>query len=385
MKKIISIILATVLIFGFGSVLTMSADAVSLSTKSVKLVKGEEEFIMLDGADNSKVEWDSSNEKVAVVEDGVICGVSKGSATVTAEYRNKSYKCKVTVSDYRVEREKDSVMVGNRLKLELKGWSGEREWKSSDESVATVGADGILRGVSAGRAKISVSFNGKKLNFSINVTDYNFPVSASKTAYIKVTHEGKYGKKCKTEFITDKDIIKAVLKYADNLEYSFIEPEEARELSVKGYELAEMRYGSEKKVQDSFIFYDDEGIELGRFETSLCDSIDNNIEGTLGYFYYTNKCYRVIGTNNIMNEAYGWMSTEELIETANELYGFDEEDDKLSVEFSYVIDTEYVTEDGIIFMASYQYDSNDCEIEVTEIFLDPATGEETGIEVLRDE
>ena len=385
MKKVISLILVTALIFGFGSVLNMSADAVSLSAKSVKLVKGEEEFIMLDGADNSKVEWVSSNEKVAVVDDGVIQGISKGYATITAEYRNKSYKCKVTVSDYRIEREKDSVMVGNRLKLELKGWNGEREWKSSDESVATVGEDGILRGVSAGKAKISVKFNGKKLSFSVNVTEYNFPVSASKTAYIKLTHEGEYGKKCKTKFITDKDIIKSVLKYADSLGYSFIEPEEAEELSVKGYELAEIRYGSEKKVQDSFIFYDDDGTELGRFETSLCDCIDNNIEGTLGYFYYTNKCYRVIGTNNIMNEAYGWMSTDELIETANELYGFDEEDDNLSVKFFYITDTEYTTEDGVIFLAQYEYRTNDCEIEITEIFLDPATGEEAFVEILREE
>ena len=157
MKKIISILLAVSILFGFGWVMSTDAEAVSLSTKTVKLIVGEEEFVFLEGAKTDSVKWSSSDKKVATVTDGVIKGLSEGTATVTASYKNKSYKCKVTVSQYRIDRDSSTVMVGNRLKLNLVGWSGNRSWRTSDKSVATVSEDGILRGVSEGTATISVA------------------------------------------------------------------------------------------------------------------------------------------------------------------------------------------------------------------------------------
>ena len=72
MKKIISVILAVSLLIGMGVLFGVDAEAVSLSTKSVKLVIGETQLILLDGADSKKVEWTSGNEKIADVENGVI-------------------------------------------------------------------------------------------------------------------------------------------------------------------------------------------------------------------------------------------------------------------------------------------------------------------------
>ncbi len=48
-------------------------------------------------------------------------------------------------------------MVGNRLKLRLVGWSGERIWSSSDESIATVSSDGVVRGI-----RVSMIMNQEK-------------------------------------------------------------------------------------------------------------------------------------------------------------------------------------------------------------------------------
>ena len=50
--------------------------------------------------ENVPVKWTSSDKKVAKVSSkGVVTGVKKGKATVTAKLGKKKYSCKVTVND----------------------------------------------------------------------------------------------------------------------------------------------------------------------------------------------------------------------------------------------------------------------------------------------
>lgn len=386
MKKIISVILAVSLLIGMGVLFGIDAEAVSLSTKSVKLVIGETQLILLDGADSKKVEWTSGNEKIADVENGVIKGIKTGKTTVTAKYKGKKYKCNVTVSEFRIARESSSVMVGNRLQLDLVGFSGTRTWISSDESVATVSENGILRGVSKGTAKISVKFKKNKtihtLSFNVTVKDFSFPVTASKTAYIELSSEGAYGSDVKyfpviTKYITDKSEIKNIIKYADSLEYEFIEPDEAEAIAAEGYSRNMVN-----TVSETLVFYNGGGKEIGRFETALIDSIRNKTENILGYFHYNQKCYRVKGTSNLMNEIYGWKTHEQLSDAAAEIFESEygnRKYEKINSTFSYTTyapDAE--TRDGIVFRADYDCWENDCESEYISIYLDPVTGEQTG-------
>lgn len=388
MKKIISVILAVAMLIGMGAVLGIEAEAVSLSAKSVKLVVGEEEFIFLNGADSGKIEWSTSDKTVATVDDGVIKGVNKGKATVTAKYKKKTYKCSVTVSEYRIERESSSVMVGNRLQLDLIGWNGERTWISSDEDIATVTKDGIVRGVSAGKAKISVKIKKDgsiyTTSFTLTVNPLNFPVTASKTAYIKLSTEGAYGKNAKyfpiaTKYIIDKKEIKSVLSYANELSYSFVEPEDMEEIIAEGYTL-----GKEYTAPESLIFYDASGNEIGRFETALIDSAEGRTENILGYFRYNQKYYKVNGTSNLINEIYGWKTNEELYAAAEEYF----EDkfgkrrfENLTSDFYYTGDhPDYKTGDGISFRTDYGYSGG-----FISIYFDPVTGEAVGWEELSDD
>lgn len=387
MKKIISVILAISLLIGMGMLFGVEAEAVSLSEEKVNLIIGENTYIYLDGADSSKVEWSSAEKKIATVKSGVIKGISAGKTTITAKYRNKTYKCTVNVTYYRIDRESSSVMVGNRLELDLVGYSGERTWKSSDTSIATVSKDGILRGVSAGKAKISVNFKkGYTLSFNVTVKDYNFPVTASKTAYIKLGAEGYYNSKADgipTKYITSKTKIKNIIKYADGLKYEFVEPSEAEEIAAKGYAL-----GNENTVPETLTFFDADGDELGRFETALVDAVENNGENILGYFYYNQKCYRVKGTSNLMNEIYGWKTHEELTAIAEKY--FKEKYGKrtyrtITTEFSYKKDhPDYKTTNGISFLADYNCSGTSTADYIT-IYIDPKTGKVKGSEELSDE
>ena len=48
---------------------------------------------------DKQIEWESSNEKVATVKDGMITAVGKGEATITATTNGKSDSCKVIVEE----------------------------------------------------------------------------------------------------------------------------------------------------------------------------------------------------------------------------------------------------------------------------------------------
>ncbi|MBQ7834548.1 MAG: Ig domain-containing protein [Ruminiclostridium sp.] len=382
MKKIISIILAFSLLISMGVFFGVDAEAVSLSEKSVKLIVGETQLVLLDGADSKKVEWTSENEKIAVVENGVIKGIKKGKTTVAAKYKGKNYKCNVTVSEFRIARESSSVMVGNRLQLDLVGFSGTRTWISSDESVATVSKDGILRGVSKGTAKISVKFQKgitvKTLSFTVTVKEYNFPVKASKTAYIKLTHKNSH----KGEYITDKNKIKEIIKYADSLDYSFIEPAEAEEIAVMGYDRE-----NKSLFPETLTFYDANGKEIGRFETALIDSIENNPENILGYFRYNQKYYRINGTSGFISKIYGWKTDAELVEIAEEyLYkNYNRSSyERINYSYSYVEDhPDYKTKGGLSFLAGCSC-MRDYGADYVTIYIDPETGEVVGSDVLSE-
>ena len=70
-----------------------------LSSKEVEMYTGDKEKITLDNAKKSKVTWSTSNKNVATVKKGIIKAKKKGTATIKAKYKGKTYKCKVTVKE----------------------------------------------------------------------------------------------------------------------------------------------------------------------------------------------------------------------------------------------------------------------------------------------
>ena len=70
---------------------------IRLSEKKVTLKSGKTKKIRLKGAKAKKVKWSTSNKKIATVSKGKIKARKPGKVTVTAKYKKKKYKCKVTV------------------------------------------------------------------------------------------------------------------------------------------------------------------------------------------------------------------------------------------------------------------------------------------------
>ncbi|MBR1731513.1 MAG: Ig-like domain-containing protein [Ruminococcus sp.] len=82
----------------YSCTVTVNDKPVSINKTKATLTAGKKLTLKLTNATASKVKWSSSNKKVATVTSkGVVKAVKKGTATITAKYKNKKYKCKITV------------------------------------------------------------------------------------------------------------------------------------------------------------------------------------------------------------------------------------------------------------------------------------------------
>ena len=121
---------------------------------------------------NKTVTWSTSNASVATVSGGTITGVSQGTATITAKTANGlSATAKVTVTNNPnivkptgVKLNKSSITVLERKTETLtaavspsNATNTAVNWSSSNSSVATVDSNGVVTGVRAGTATITVT------------------------------------------------------------------------------------------------------------------------------------------------------------------------------------------------------------------------------------
>ncbi|MBR5338050.1 MAG: Ig-like domain-containing protein [Lachnospiraceae bacterium] len=162
----------------YGEPLSESgADSVSLSKRSVSIGKGQtfalKAVIAPDSASACGVKWKSSNKKVATVDkDGVVKGIKKGTATITAttaDGKKKKATCRVTVTGGKVKFVKSisvnktnlTLAKGGNSKLKTKSLKPSNAkdkkvtWISSDPKIATVNSSGKVTAKSPGVATIS--------------------------------------------------------------------------------------------------------------------------------------------------------------------------------------------------------------------------------------
>jgi uncharacterized protein YjdB len=131
------------------------------------------------------ISWTSSNQAIAsVTATGLVTGVALGQAQITAESEGVTNSVSVTVAQRPVATETISpnpatVKIGQsiQLSLDLRDATGNQltttgrtvTWDSSNKPVATV-SDGVVQGVSAGSANITVTVDGKPASTVVSVT-----------------------------------------------------------------------------------------------------------------------------------------------------------------------------------------------------------------------
>jgi len=143
------------------------------------------------------VTWSSSNTAVASVNaGGFVTSGAAGSATITATSEGKSGTSAITVTSVpvasvTVSPAPGSVQAGQTLQLTAtpKDVNGNPltgrtiTWSSSNTSVATVSASGLVTGVVAGSATITATSEGQSGTSAITVTPPSSTCPTSSTAF----------------------------------------------------------------------------------------------------------------------------------------------------------------------------------------------------------
>lgn len=111
----------------------------------------------------TNIEWTSSNDSVATVFHGVITANAIGSATITAESGNTTVQAQVFVTGtdgatLRITPALISLKKGETHQFQYGNAYGlPLTWTSSDESIASVTADGLVTALKSGNATITLS------------------------------------------------------------------------------------------------------------------------------------------------------------------------------------------------------------------------------------
>lgn len=167
---------------------------VTLNQTELSLTEGAQETLAAtpfpDGAEYDSMEWTSSNENVAAVDEtGKVTAVAKGSAeitvTVTAGERSVTAVCSVTVTESVAAEAVTLNQTGLQLKVSEtsvltatitpeNATNQNVTWTSSDETVAAVDETGKVTAVAAGEAVITAAAadgSGVSAECKVTVTD----------------------------------------------------------------------------------------------------------------------------------------------------------------------------------------------------------------------
>lgn len=152
---------------------TQKPKSITLSEQSVTLTEGETaeltaSFLPLTTTEKELI-WETSDEKIATVKDGVITAVSLGRTTVTARSTKDNSvfaRCEVNVlrsaGSVSLDKNELTLTIGQEDTLTaVVGPDGASNqavtWSTSDESVAVVDENGLVKAVGEGTALIIVT------------------------------------------------------------------------------------------------------------------------------------------------------------------------------------------------------------------------------------
>ncbi len=146
---------------------TLDATEATLNIGETKTLKAT---VTPSNATNKTVSWSSSKTSVATVSStGEVKAVKEGTALITATAGGKSAVCVVTVapasvqvSGVSLDTNAATVYVNATQKLTATvtpagATNKSVTWTSSDETVATVSNDGVVKGISEGTATVTVT------------------------------------------------------------------------------------------------------------------------------------------------------------------------------------------------------------------------------------
>ena len=149
--------------------------SLTIDPAEIELLINEEKTVKATVVpEGTEVVWQSLDETIATVKDGVIKGVAAGTTTVKAVAADKEATCKVTVKapvELSIAIEEKAIVIGEQFKVEatVSPEGTTISWTSENPAVASVDNDGTVTGIAAGTTVITASAGDKTASFTVLV------------------------------------------------------------------------------------------------------------------------------------------------------------------------------------------------------------------------
>ena len=181
-----------------------------VSPSSVNLIVGEEyqinATILPDNATYKNITWESANNAIATVDNGIVKAISPGNTIikVTTEKAKITKMINVTVTkkdipvtEIKVNENNIELEVGDTKKIEYEvlpndATNKKTSYQTSDKSVVGFNSEGQLVAVKAGTATVTIKANND-VTATINVTVKNKDIAVTKVSLNKTSLSLKVG------------------------------------------------------------------------------------------------------------------------------------------------------------------------------------------------
>ena len=153
---------------------TVKAPSVKFAKSSAVVYTGKTATVKATLAGVSSVTYKSSNTKIATVNSktGTVKGIKAGTVTITATSGKLKATYKLTVKNptFTLTKSSATIAKGKTTTIRSKATPVSTvTYTSSNKKVATVTGKGVVKGISKGKATITVKCNGITKNFVVTV------------------------------------------------------------------------------------------------------------------------------------------------------------------------------------------------------------------------
>ena len=160
-------------------------ESIKLNKNNLELKVNDKEkleyTLLPSNATDKSVTWESSNQKIAIINDGVVSCLSSGSTMITIKAVNGlkdtcNVTCKmneVDVTSIKFDKSSYSIYIDNTVRINAtvepaNATNKTLTWKSSNSKIATVN-NGVVKGISNGSTTITVTDAKGKVSNSVTI------------------------------------------------------------------------------------------------------------------------------------------------------------------------------------------------------------------------